>query len=273
MFLGSINYSVISLEYFLVFLPVSIQCVEMLISIFLLTSLQFGSNPNWFHMYRDSSILHPEGHVTYSIFWRSIMAARETIEKGSRWIVGNGRKVDIWKDRWLPTPDSLKVISPQRQNLNLEKVAQLIDSETGTWKAGLVKETFIPHEADAILSIPISPKLPEYSLIWACSKNGLFTVRSAYGVTLKLLKETSTTREQGDCSDKSKATEFWKSIWKLNCPNKIKHFLWRVCKNILPTNFHLASRKVIADGGCGFCGECESLGHILWDCKVASDVW
>lgn len=201
------------------------------------------------------------------------MAARETIEKGSRWIVGNGRKVDIWKDRWLPTPDSLKVISPQRQNLNLEKVAQLIDSETGTWKAGLVKETFIPHEADAILSIPISPKLPEYSLIWAWSKNGLFTVRSAYGVTLKLLKETSTTRERGDCSDKSKATKFWKSIWKLNCPNKIKHFLWRVCKNILPTNFHLASRKVIADGGCGFCGECESLGHILWDCKVASDVW
>nr|POE92933.1 hypothetical protein CFP56_75846 [Quercus suber] len=87
---------------------------------------------------RDSSILHPEGHVTYSIFWRSIMAAKETIEKGLRWIVGNGRKVDIWRDRWLPTPDSFKVISPQRQNWNLEKVAQLIDSETGTWKAGLM---------------------------------------------------------------------------------------------------------------------------------------
>nr|POF08346.1 udp-d-xylose:l-fucose alpha-1,3-d-xylosyltransferase mgp4 [Quercus suber] len=112
----------------------------------LLTSLQFGSNPNQFHMYRDSSILHPEGHVTYSIFWRSIMAAKETIEKGLRWIVGNGRKVDIWRDRWLPTPDSFKVISPQRQNWNLEKVAQLIDSETGTWKAGLVKPLNHSHD-------------------------------------------------------------------------------------------------------------------------------
>lgn len=139
--------------------------------------------------------------------------------------------------RWLPTPDSFNVISPQRQNWNLEKVAQLIDNETGTWKAGLVKETFIPHEADAILSIPISPRLPEDSLIWAWSRNGLFTVSSAYGVTLKLLKETSTTRERGDCSDKSKATEFWKSIWKLNCPNKIKHFLWRHAKTSFQQTF------------------------------------
>lgn len=79
MFLGSINYSVISLEYFLVFLPVSIQCLEIFISIFLLTSLQFGSNPNWFRMYRNSSILHPDGHVAYFIFWRSIMAASEKL--------------------------------------------------------------------------------------------------------------------------------------------------------------------------------------------------
>ena len=31
--------------------------------------------------------------------WRSIMATRETVEKGSRWCVGNGRTVEIWRDR------------------------------------------------------------------------------------------------------------------------------------------------------------------------------
>lgn len=102
-----------------------------------------------------------------SYMWTSIMEANETIEVGSRWIVRNGRKVNIWHDRWLPSPDSFKVINPQRQNLNLEKVAQLIDSESGLWKAELIKEIFIPHEAETILSFPLSPRLLEDSVIWA----------------------------------------------------------------------------------------------------------
>ena len=92
-----------------------------------------------------------------SYVWRSLMATKETIKAGSRWLVGNGRKVNIWHDRWLPSPDSFKVISPQRHNTDVEKVAQLIDSEAGTWKAKFIREVFLPHEAEIILSIPLSP--------------------------------------------------------------------------------------------------------------------
>lgn len=92
-------------------------------------------------------------------------------------------------------------------------------------------------------------------------------------MTLKQLKKTSTTRASGDCFDKAKISQFWKLLWKLNCPNKMKHFLWRACRDILPTNYRLATRKVINDDSFAFCGECESSRHILWDCKVASKVW
>lgn len=153
------------------------------------------------------------------------MAVRETVEVGTKWFAGNGRKVNIWHDRWLPSPDSLKVISPQRPNLNLEKVAQPIDSETGLWKVELIKEMFIPHEVETILSIPIRPRLPNDSLVWAWSKNIFFTIRSAYGVSLKQLKKASTNKESSECSNKAKVSQFWKSLWKLNCLNKIKHFL------------------------------------------------
>ena len=47
-----------------------------------------------------------------SYVWRSLMAAKETIEVGSRWLIENGRKVNIWRDKWLPSPHSFKVISP-----------------------------------------------------------------------------------------------------------------------------------------------------------------
>lgn len=201
------------------------------------------------------------------------MATKETVEMGSRWSVGNGRKVEIFHDKWIPSPDTLKVISPQGQNVNLVKVAQLINGETEMWKVDLIKETFLPHEAEVILGISLSPRLLKDSLLWAWSKNGTFIVRSAYRVALMVLKKASSTREKGDCLDRKKTFEIWKSIWKLNCPNKIKHFLWRSCKNIIPTNFCLASRRVIADGSCGFCGDCELSCHVLWDCKVASEVW
>jgi len=56
-----------------------------------------------------------------SYIWQSIMAAKDIVEVGSRWIIRNGEKVDIWTDRWLPTPDSFKPISP-RVPLKSERV-------------------------------------------------------------------------------------------------------------------------------------------------------
>ena len=32
-------------------------------------------------------------------------------------------------------------------------------------------------------------------------------------------------------------------------------------------------RKVVKEDKCDLCGECESLGHILWGCKVAKEAW
>lgn len=82
-------------------------------------------------------------------------------------------------------------------------------------------------------------------------------------MTLKLLQRTGTSRASGEGSDKAKVSQFWKALWKLNCSNKIKHFIWRACRDILPTKFRLAARKVSNDDRCGFYGGCESSGHIL----------
>jgi len=64
-----------------------------------------------------------------------------------------------------------------------------------------VKNTFLPHEANAVLGIPINLGLPEDSLIWAWTKNGRFMVRSAHGVVLQALKKVKQARDSGDCSD------------------------------------------------------------------------
>lgn len=98
-------------------------------------------------------------------------------------------------------------------------------------------------------------------------------MRTTYGVAINVLKEKKGTMNGGDYSDASKMTNLWKFIWKLECLNKIKHFLWRACKDILPTNHCLARRKVKFEDRCAACGEKESSAHALWECRLASEEW
>jgi hypothetical protein len=46
-----------------------------------------------------------------SFAWQSIHQARKLLDRGLVWRVGNGEKIAIWGDRWLPNPPSNKVHS------------------------------------------------------------------------------------------------------------------------------------------------------------------
>lgn len=59
----------------------------------------------------------------------------------------------------------------------------------------------------------------------------------------------------------------------LKLPGKVKAFMWRTCKNILPTNYFLRCRKVSMVDECVLCGKIESSGHALWDGWMVEAVW
>ena len=96
---------------------------------------------------------------------------------------------------------------------------------------------------------------------------------SGYKMARSWLKEQRGTANGGEASNPKKRNEFWNFIWSLNCPSKVKHFMWRACKNILPTNYGLKLKKIQVEDVCGVCGKVESLCHVLWDCEVAEAVW
>ena len=100
-----------------------------------------------------------------SFIWRSIWVAQELVKYGSRWRIGNGKKVRIWEDKWLPTPSTYRVSSPRMFMHPNIRVGELINKDETCWKIEVLTMLFLPHEADVIRSIPISVRFLEEKLI------------------------------------------------------------------------------------------------------------
>ncbi|KAL4626503.1 hypothetical protein ACB092_05G101100, partial [Castanea dentata] len=106
--------------------------------------------------------------------------------------VGNRCNIQIWRDKWFPTPLTHRVISIP-SHLPLEaRVEELINRDEGSLKTDLVQQLFLPHEADAICGIALSSNLPDDKRIWAPTANGGFSVRSAYKIAVEMGVEDAT---------------------------------------------------------------------------------
>lgn len=81
---------------------------------------------------------------------QSILAAQGIVRKGLMWRVGNGKRIHIWQDSWLPSPTTYKVSSPVNFLPSDAMVSVLINAEKGEWEAGLVQQTFLAHDAETI---------------------------------------------------------------------------------------------------------------------------
>jgi hypothetical protein len=156
------------------------------------------------------------------------------------WRVGDGRKIKVWGEKWLPTPSTFSVQSVPRMLNENSLVADLIDQDTMRWNKELIQAEFMEEEAQVISSIPLNPLKSEDKLIWRCSANGDFSVRSAYHLGMELQESKG-----GQCSYTGKEEDFWKVVWALEIPNVAKLFIWRACNELLPTRVNLVRRKVI----------------------------
>lgn len=115
----------------------------------------------------------------------------------------------------------------------------------------------------------LSPLKQEDKLVWSGSTSGSFTVRSAY-----FLEKSYRTRATGECSRAEANRDFWKSIWSLQVQPAVKHFVWKVCNNLLPTKENLFIKNIVSDPFCPLCQmEEESAGHISWSCPSVMGVW
>jgi hypothetical protein len=152
-------------------------------------------------------------------------------------------------------------------------VEELIDPATGQWDVELVTKTFVDEEVKSILSIPVHPELDDV-VAWHDDSRGLFSVRSAYKVQKEHEKRSSRRGVQTTSSGSDMDRDLWKSLWKLNCPGKFKHFLWRFAHNSLALRMGLERRGMELDTKCVMFGRLNEDGcHLFFRCKHVVPVW
>lgn len=74
----------------------------------------------------NTGVLDAKARDGCSYTWRSILLGVETLKHGIIWRVGNGQKINIWTDPWLPKEINRRPLTPKGSN-PLSSVEELID--------------------------------------------------------------------------------------------------------------------------------------------------
>ncbi|KAJ1404858.1 SPX domain [Sesbania bispinosa] len=143
-------------------------------------------------------------------------------------------------------------------------VADFIDASRGHWKVDMIRSFFSAADVNRILSIHLSRLDREDSLIWKLSKDGRYSVKSAYYHITENMVDNSHYKVQGD----------WKTLWKLKVPNCVKLFLWRLLRGCLPTRMNLQRKGVSCPATCAFCESAlENEWHVFFGCMNSIVCW
>ncbi|MFQ6666235.1 hypothetical protein Gotur_032668 [Gossypium turneri] len=188
-------------------------------------------------------------------------------DKSYPWLVGRGTKISISRDYWIPVlpRDRLPVLTTK---LNDSKVAELIDSSSRTWKQELIAYTFPEDVAEMILYIPLAERPHEDFQVWSAEATGEFTTRSAYKLLQSIESDPEAYALQTDYKD------FYRKLWLLDLPSKIKITVWKISWNFLATRVNMLLRRLTNTSKCPRCGSgTETMDHLFRECPVTIFVW
>ncbi|XP_050273143.1 uncharacterized protein LOC126716155 [Quercus robur] len=194
--------------------------------------------------------------------WAACKKGGPVYVKGLKWSVKNGETVKVWTDFWLPMGALRSLIEgPLNRDEDFITVKQCFDHNY-EWQSHCLSFELPDHILNAIKATPLScNQEAKDSLQWAFSKNGFFSLKSAYLLARGLNPLNLDT-----------VLVAW--VWKVEAFPKIQFFLWLCLHNSVPTREVLDSRGLSLDPICSLCHQSiETIDHLLRGCEYARDFW
>uniref|UniRef100_A0A803LIS7 Phosphomannomutase n=1 Tax=Chenopodium quinoa TaxID=63459 RepID=A0A803LIS7_CHEQI len=146
-----------------------------------------------------------------------------------------------------------------------------LENEEGEWKRGKeewdVREVGLHLTATDIADIMTIPLLPSPSPdipVWNFTKTRVFSVKSAYWLGMDSPSSTEILHNE----------DYWKPIWLVEGPPKLRHFLWRASHRALAVEKELHRRHMRDTGSCHRCNvDEESIVQAIFQCPTSCKVW
>ncbi|OMO87284.1 reverse transcriptase [Corchorus capsularis] len=209
-----------------------------------------------------SKFLDVETWGRASSTWRGLLRTKDCVQRGSRWLIGDGKSISLWYDWWVGDGPLIKEVPPSTQVPSLScKVASILQDD-GSCKCDDLSSLLSGSKIAEIQATPtpIQAKKAD-QCIWGWDKHGQFTAASAYkGLANHFVADYWS----GKC--------LW--IWKLEVQERLRFFLWLAFFNCLNSKEVLFRKGVVDNKTCSLCeiGE-ETLDHILRYCPFVDGLW
>ncbi|KAF7827258.1 uncharacterized protein G2W53_018422 [Senna tora] len=182
--------------------------------------------------------------------------------------IGNGEGTVVMKDNWIPGFNANQIRDECHSISDQLRVCSLLN-EFAQWNREQISNLFPAHISKCILGIPLSRTPVQDSWYWTQTPNGSYSVKTGYKVLRKTGQDPTASPDYF-----SNFSEMWNRIWKAQMPSKIKLFLWRASREVLPVRSSLLRRGIDVVDECPLgCSEEESVLHALVGCPDLRLFW
>lgn len=181
------------------------------------------------------------------------------MNKGLRFLVGDGKEIQLWNDLWLP----INPPRPPRPLLGAEDqfhfVEDLMNNRNSGWDMEKIETIIVPKDRALIMQLKLSAQSNHDLLGWHYTNYGLYTVKSSYWLATHLPDQ------ENQVIPPPGLPEFKTAIWKMKTAPKLQHFMRRLLSNALAIGSTLTHRGIILDPQCRrYCNAEETMHHLFF---------
>jgi hypothetical protein len=222
--------------------------------------------------FKHSDLLHAGCPGRGSFTWRSILHGRDLLKRGLIWRIGDGSQVDVWQSNWIPRAGSQRPLGrrPDSSANMVRKVTDLLNLEGTGWDEARLNQVFFEFDVADIKNTIIGGPMKQDVPAWNFTKNGLFSVKSAYPLQMQIMGEK---KGRIESSSTVEAHRGWLKLWGANIPGKVKVHVWRLMKNGLALGAELQRRRIKGGILCVACGREETALHRFCHCNHTQQIW
>ena len=188
------------------------------------------------------------------------MKVKDTFLNLGTFVLKNGEQIRFWEDKWLGNQPFMLQYPTLYQIVRQKSatVATVLDRAplNVSFRRALVGQNLVLWYNLVARLIHIRLCTDKDVFNWNLTSSGQFTVQSMYRTLIN----------NGNVF-------YYKLIWKLKLPLKIKIFLWYLVKGVVLTKDNLVKRNWQDNKKYAFCNSDETIHHLFINCHFASHMW